>query len=220
MLSSLGPLRGMLGLNPSTKTKIASGQSPRWAAAAEVLNKARLKSVTAAQAQELVSRGWLILDVGPKEDYDDFHASGSVNAPSVRYAASGGSDLRGLLRQAALASLQVRNVEEDPDGFLGAALEALGGQAAGVIVACAAGGTLRPTTNFPAGQASRSLFAAELLLTKAGLDPQRVVHLRGGLSAWFRDGLAGEGMGEWDARKGRAPSVEGPTWAQDAPELM
>ncbi len=162
----------------------------------------------------------MLLDVSPADDYVDFHAAGSVSAPSVRYSDGGGASLRSALRNIALQSLAVRPTEDDPEGFLAAAQTALGGTAQGVIVACAAGGTLRPTTNFPAGQASRSLFAAELLLTRGGLDASRVVHLRGGLAAWFKDGLQGEGEGAWDARKGRAPSVEGPMYAQDAPELM
>jgi hypothetical protein len=115
----------------------------------------------------------------------------------------------------------VRPTEDDWPGFAEKALAALQGSAAGVIVCCAAGGTLRKTVNFPSGQASRSLFAAEALLTNAGLDAQRVVHLRGGLAAWFADGYPGEGdEAAWEARKGRTPSVGGPMYEQDAPELQ
>ena len=161
-----------------------------------------------------------MLDVSPAEEYADWHAAGSVSAPSVRFSTGDGS-LRSALRSAAFASLSVKPTEDVPrDEFLASAQAALRGTAAGVIVACAAGGTLRPTTNFPAGQASRSLFAAATLLGSGALPRDRVVHLQGGLSAWFKAGRPGEGAGEeWDVRKGRVPSVGGPMYEQDAAEL-
>jgi len=242
LLSALGPLADTLGLRPSGKPKISSGQVRTWTKCGEYLNAQRLKSVTPEQARALMERGWVLLDVSPAEDFAEFHAVGSVSTPSVRYGAEEG--LRGALRSVAFASLAVKPTEDCVDSFLEAARDALGGSAEGAIVACAAGGTLRPTANcasrcvrerclqynaltlllvraVPNGQASRSLFAAEALLAKAGLDPGRVVHLRGGLSAWFAAGNPGEGDEEaWNARKGRTPAVGGPAWDQDAPELL
>ena len=224
LLNMMGPLADILRLRPTAgkKSAIASGQVSKWAAARAVLDAARLASVTPAQAKELMDRGWVLLDVSPAEDYDQFHAKGSINAPTLRYVQpAAGGDMRSMLRGVALASLSVRPTEDDWPGFAEKALAALKGSAAGVIVACAAGGTLRKTVNFPSGQASRSLFAAEALLTNAGLDAQRVVHLRGGLAAWFADGYPGEGDEDaWEARKGRTPSVGGPMYEQDAPELQ
>ena len=166
-----------------------------------------------------MQRGWVLLDVSPAEDFAAYHAAGAVSAPTLRYV-SGGSDVRSVLRGVAFASLAVRPTEDDWSGFREKAMAALGGNAPGVIVCCAAGGTLRKTINFPSGQASRSLFAAEALISSAGLDPKQVVHLRGGLSSWFADGGLGEGDEEaWEARKGRTPSVGGPMYEQDAPEL-
>ena len=224
LLNMMGPLADILRLRPTAgkKSAIASGQVSKWAAARAVLDAARLASITPAQAKELMDRGWVLLDVSPAEDYDQFHAKGSINAPTLRYVQpAAGGDIRSMLRGVALASLSVRPTEDDWPGFAEKALAALKGSAAGVIVACAAGGTLRKTVNFPSGQASRSLFAAEALLTNAGLDAQRVVHLRGGLAAWFADGYPGEGDEDaWEARKGRTPSVGGPMYEQDAPELQ
>jgi rhodanese-related sulfurtransferase len=162
----------------------------------------------------------VLLDVSPAEEFADWHAKGSLSAPSVRYGVA--NDLRSALRTAAFASLSVKPTEEVPrEEFLAAAGAALGGTAAGVVVACAAGGALRPTVNFPAGQASRSLFAAAALISSGAVPPARVAHLSGGLSSWFKDGGEGEGAGlEWDVRKGRVPSVGGPMYDQDAPELM
>jgi rhodanese-related sulfurtransferase len=199
------------------RPKINSGQVSKWAATAAFLNENRQASVTPAEATQLLQQGWVLLDVSPAEDFAEHHAAGSVSTPSVRYGSETG--LRGALRSAALASQGVKPTVEDLPGFLLTAQAALGGSASGVIVACASGGTLRTTQNWPAGQASRSLFAVEALL-KAGLERGRVLHLRGGLAAWFADGLPGEGDGEWATRKGRTPSVGGPMYEQDADELM
>jgi hypothetical protein len=102
--------------------------------------------------------------------------------------------------------LEIRRGVPEP----GAGAAAAAG-AKGVILACAAGGTLRGTTNFPDGQASRSLMAARELLRLEDVSKGRlaVAHLQGGVSAWVAAGNAGEGTGEWSARKGRVPSVGG-----------
>jgi rhodanese-related sulfurtransferase len=220
LINALGPVADLLRIRPSSnKPRLSSGQVPGWSDAADYLNQARLKSVTPKQAKELMDIGWVLLDVSPAEDFAEYHAKGAISAPSVRYGAATG--LRGALRSVAYASLSVRPAEDDLPGFLEAAQKALAGNTNGVIVACASGGTLRKTVNFPAGQASRSLFAAEALLRLPGMEPQRVLHLRGGLAAWFADGMDGEGSEEaWEARKGRTPSVGGPMYEQDAPELQ
>ncbi len=58
LLNALGPLRDALGLRRRTNTpRINAGQLPKWTAAAAVLNAAKLRSVTPAQAQELMQRG-------------------------------------------------------------------------------------------------------------------------------------------------------------------
>ena len=154
-----------------------------------------------------------MVDVSPAEDFEESHAAGARSVPVVRFSGGGGGgDLRSVLRSAAFASLAVRPAQDVPvPEFLAAAAAALGGSAAGVIVACAAGGTLRPTLNFPTGQASRSLLAAATLLSQGEdvLPPSRVVHLQGGVAAWMKAGLPAEGEADWDARKGRVPSVGG-----------
>ena len=72
----------------------------------------------------------------------------------------------GALRVAAYSAQGVRAVETNP--AFEAEVLALTKDAVGVILACASGGTLKPTTNFPDGQASRSLLAAERLLQARG----------------------------------------------------
>ena len=150
------------------------------------------------------------MDVSPAEDFQEFHPAGAVSVPSVRFQ-SGSTNVRDALRAVAFASLAVRPTEDVPSAEFGAAVAAAASGAPGVIVACAAGGTLRSTVNFPDGQASRSLMAArELLRLEAVARGQlAVAHLQGGISAWVSAGNAGEGTGEWSARKGRVPSVGG-----------
>ncbi|KAJ6387612.1 hypothetical protein OIU78_017347 [Salix suchowensis] len=58
-----------------------------------------------------------------------------------------------------------------------------------IIVACSAGGTMRPSQNLPEGQQSRSLIAAYLLVLNGY---KNVFHLEGGLYTWFKEGLPAE----------------------------
>ena len=155
--------------------------------------------------------GWKLVDVSPAEDYAEFHPAGAVSVPSVRFTGGSTSNMRDALRAVAFASLAVRPTEDVPAAEFGAAVAAAAAGAKGVILACAAGGTLRGTTNFPDGQASRSLMAARELLRLEDVSKGRlaVAHLQGGVSAWVAAGNAGEGTGEWSARKGRVPSVGG-----------
>lgn len=222
LLNALGPLADALRLRPSGKAAIAAGQPVGWAAAREVLVGAKLKSVTPEQAEELMSQGWVLCDVSPAEDFADAHAQSSVSTPSVRYTSGSSGSLRDTLRAAAFSSLAVRPLAEvSDDEFLASVQSAAGGTAAGVILACASGGSLRPTANFPAGQASRSLTACRTLLQSRALPAERVVHLRGGLAAWFKGGREAGGEGDWSARKGRTPTADlGPTWEQDNADLL
>ncbi|PNX90637.1 rhodanese-like domain-containing protein chloroplastic-like, partial [Trifolium pratense] len=55
-----------------------------------------------------------------------------------------------------------------------------------IIVACSAGGTMKPTQNLPQGQQSRSLIAAYLLVLNGY---NNVFHLEGGLYKWFKEDL-------------------------------
>lgn len=58
--------------------------------------------------------------------------------------------------------------------------------------------------------------ARELLRLEAVARGQlAVAHLQGGISAWVSAGHAGEGTGEWSARKGRVPSVGGANTGSD-----
>lgn len=216
ILNALGPLKNALGIGKGQR--VNTGQPSGWNQQRTVLTRAGMKSLGADEAQQLIQKGWVLVDVSPADDYNTFHAQGSVNVPLVRVA-SGAADVRSALRLAAYSAQGVRAVEENPD-FL-EQLFAASKDANGVILACAFGGTLRGTVNFPEGQSSRSLMAAARLLQATGAQQAtNVAHLRGGLTAWFDADLPGEGTsGEWDARMGKMPSVGGAQYDQDSDEL-
>jgi len=158
-----------------------------------------LKSVPPKEAQKLMKRGWVLVDVRPNDLFEESRAAGSKNAALYRTI-----DPKSALQWARFVlykSMEVKPVEENPDFIEDA--EAVIGRAKGVIVACAEGGTLEPTyPSFPTGKTSRSLVAAYLLLEEGTVQSKRVVHLQGGLNAWFRADLPGDGEEEWtfDAR--------------------
>ena len=80
-------------------------------------------------------------------------------------------------------------------------LDEPGGSVPGPSPTGGEGGSLTPSfPSFPNGKTSRSLVGCFLALEEAGLS--NVAWLDGGLNAWFRAGLSGEGNEDWtfDAR--------------------
>merc|ERR1711976_771380 len=76
----------------------------------------------------------------------------------------------------------------------------------GLVFACNGGGTIRGTTNFPNGQASRSLMSAAAAMQDPELQGLEVKHLQGGLNLWFRQGFDGDGTdAEWEDTSGKTP---------------
>jgi len=143
----------------------------------------------------------VLVDVRPEKQFEEAHASGSVNVPLFRsFNVANGVDPLRLLKAGALLSQGVEPTEENPD-FVAAFQAALGEANASSAVLCdAEGGTLETNENFPYGKESRALTAAYRLL-EAGVDA-RLSHLEGGLNEWALAGLPFEGTGEYsiDAR--------------------
>lgn len=202
-----------------------SGQSKKWIQARETLVKAGLVSISGEEARLILNKGEdgtkaVLLDVRPAPDYEDFHAQDSKSAQFYRYPDSSDLfDLGAMVRQVAYAAQGVKPVEKNKN-FVTDAKEAIG-DANLVIVACANGGTMTQTDNFPLGQASRSLLgAAELIEANLGFGKGQVLHLRGGLNSWFKDGGQGVGIKDaWDDTSGKVPFVPGFSVEQDAEEL-
>jgi len=210
--------------NPKAKDKGKdlgrSGQSKKWVEARKVLVDGGLTSVSGVEAREMLKREGgkaVLVDVRPAADYEDFHATGSVSAQFYRYPDSSDMFTLSMVRQIAYAAQGVQPVEKNKN-FVADAKEAIGG-AETVIVACASGGTMVETENFPLGQASRSLLGAADLIS-AGVIKGKAYHLKGGLNSWFKEGGEGEGKKDaWDDTSGRVPFVPGYSVEQDAEEL-
>jgi len=140
--------------NPKAKDKGKdlgrSGQSKKWVEARKVLVDGGLTSVSGVEAREMLKREGgkaVLVDVRPAADYEDFHATGSVSAQFYRYPDSSDMFTLSMVRQIAYAAQGVQPVEKNKN-FVADAKEAIGG-AETVIVACASGGTMVETENFP-----------------------------------------------------------------------
>lgn len=46
---------------------------------------AQTSSISAPEAEQLMRKGWVLLDVSPTPDYELHHPAGAVNAPLVQY---------------------------------------------------------------------------------------------------------------------------------------
>ena len=140
---------------------------------------------------------WLMVDVRPAEQFEEASASGAVSVPLYRKVE--GTDMRSMLKVFIMSSLAVTAVEENEE-FCNQVASLVNGEnpAAGVILACSEGGSLRPSLpSWPSGKESRSLFAAYRLLTDPFTKEIRIAVLDGGLNAWFRAGMGGQGEREW-----------------------
>ncbi|KAH7426108.1 hypothetical protein KP509_11G085200 [Ceratopteris richardii] len=127
--------------------------------------------------------GFIVLDVRPEGDFKEIHPEGAVNAQVYRLIKEWTA--WDIARRAAFAFFGIfQGTEENPE-FLNDVRSQLDKDSR-IIVACAAGGTMKPSANLADGQQSRSLIAAYLLK----LDGYKnVVHLEGGLRSWFNEDL-------------------------------
>eukprot|EP00242_Pyramimonas_sp_CCMP2087_P014001 CAMPEP_0198211772 /NCGR_PEP_ID=MMETSP1445-20131203/25329_1 /TAXON_ID=36898 /ORGANISM="Pyramimonas sp., Strain CCMP2087" /LENGTH=291 /DNA_ID=CAMNT_0043886105 /DNA_START=75 /DNA_END=950 /DNA_ORIENTATION=+ len=206
-----GPLK-MLGIgkkNPNQKkTGLAQWEEQR------MYLLANTKSVSASEVKDLMEKGYVFLDVRPRDEFEAFRPAGARGA--ALYQNIEGASVKQNLRKTLFMMQAVKPIEENPE-FL-EQVKALVGKAPGVVVGCGAGGTTKSTTNFPSGQPSRSLLAIYRILSE-GVCPE-AVHLIGGLNSWFREGYEGEGAEDnWDDTSGRTPFVAGYTPVQDSDEL-
>ena len=164
--------------------------------------------------------GAVLVDVSLPSEFDDYHPAGAVNVPWRLKGSGSMSAAATAVREGALASLGVTATYQNPNFISDLAAATQG--ATQVIFACAGGGTLTASVNFPDGQASKSLLACVAVLQASGAARAGgVAHLKGGLASWFEADLPGAGEEEqWDKRLGRMPTVGGPQWEQDNKELM
>lgn len=86
-------------------------------------------------------------------------------------------------------------MQSNPEFTAQVAAAAADGKA--VILACEAGGSITASTSFATGKASRSLKAAWRVLYTQILPADKVMHLEGGVVAWYQAGLPM--VGEYNA---------------------
>ncbi|GMN44347.1 hypothetical protein TIFTF001_013551 [Ficus carica] len=144
----------------------------------------QVRSVDAKEALRLQKENnFVILDVRPVAEFKEAHPPGAINVQIYRLIKEWTA--WDIARRAAFAFFGIfAGTEENPE-FI-PTVESKISKDAKIIVACATGGTMKPTQNLPEGQQSRSLIAAYLLVLNGYTN---VFHLEGGLYAWFKEGL-------------------------------
>ncbi|KAK7834594.1 rhodanese-like domain-containing protein 14 [Quercus suber] len=113
----------------------------------------------------------------------DAHPPGAINVQIYRLIKEWTA--WDIARRAAFAFFGIFSGTEENPEFI-QSVESKIDKNAKIIVACSAGGTMKPTQNLPEGQQSRSLIAAYLLVLNGFTN---VFHLEGGLYEWSKEEL-------------------------------
>lgn len=199
-------LNGHLNASSGPHCPLSRSLLPLQSIFNQLRGKYDLRSVTPDEAAIMLDEGKaVLLDVRLDEDFEESHPRGSISVPAFRIIKmEDGGGLGRMVKSLLMRSNGVTPTEASPD-FSPAAAAAAGPDRV-VIVACEAGGGPFATSTFPTGKASRSLKAAWKLLHTGVLPPERVLHLDGGVLAWFQAGLPMEGTYD-TARAGRTPNA-------------
>lgn len=166
-------------------TKVAkSPTEEEWKTKREYLLQKRVRSVDVKEALRLTKENnFVILDVRPEAEFKEGHPPGAINVQIYRLIKEWTA--WDIARRAGFAFFGIfAGTEENPDFMK--IVESKIDKNSKVIVACSAGGTMRPSQTLPEGQQSRSLIAAYLLVLNGYAN---VFHLDGGLYSWFKEGL-------------------------------
>ncbi|KAG2449189.1 hypothetical protein HYH02_005936 [Chlamydomonas schloesseri] len=180
----------------------ATTEMPRWPIVFAKLTSAKVESISPEEAQKRVNSGeWLLVDVRLAEQHESGAPAGAVSVPIYETITMEGADFRKMLKAVMYKSNGVNPVDPNPkfSEQLKAAVAKAG--AKGVITVCEAGGTLKPSTNFPEGKPSRSLQAAYRVLTENLASS--VAHLERGVYGWYQAELPMKG--EYKPDIGRTP---------------
>ncbi|KAF7060093.1 hypothetical protein CFC21_066913 [Triticum aestivum] len=171
----------------ATKTAKSPAEE-EWKIKRQLLVEKRVRSVDVKEALRLQNENnFVILDVRPEAEFKQAHPPGAVNVQIYRLIKEWTA--WDIARRAAFAFFGIfAGTEENPE-FIKSVEEKLNKDSK-IIVACSAGGTMKPTQNLPDGKQSRSLIAAYLLVLNGY---KNVFHLDGGLYTWFKEDLPSEG---------------------------
>lgn len=181
----------------------AAGGMPKWDECFRYLvDQKQLRSIQPDEAQDLVNSGqYVLVDVRPPQAHKDSHPAGAISVPMYQPLDWGKPDFGKVVKFIAYSFNGVSPIEPNPD-FMDQ-LKAVTAGGKGIITVCEAGGTLKPTTNFPFGKASRSLQAAYRALAEGVTD--KVYHLDRGVYGWYQADLAFGGDKEYAPELGRTP---------------
>lgn len=169
--------------NAATKPAKSPAEE-EWKVKREVLLQKRVRSVEVKEALRLLNENnFVMLDVRPEAEFKEGHAPGAINVQIYRLIKEWTA--WDIARRAAFAFFGIFSGTEENPNFL-PEVESKIDKNAKIIVACSAGGTMRPSPNLPEGQQSRSLIAAYLLVLNGYTN---VFHLDGGLYNWLKEGL-------------------------------
>ncbi|CAK8567641.1 unnamed protein product [Lathyrus sativus] len=175
--------RGLTIQNAATKPAKSPAEE-EWKVKRELLLQKRVKSVEPKEALRLQKENnFVILDVRPEAEFKEAHPADAVNVQIYRLIKEWTA--WDIARRAAFAFFGIFSGTEENPEFIKSVEEKLDKNAK-IIVACSAGGTMKPTQNLPEGQQSRSLIAAYLLVLNGYAN---VFHLEGGLYRWFKEDL-------------------------------
>lgn len=182
-LSSQSVPRGLIIQNAATKPAKSPAEED-WKTKRELLLQKRVRSVEAKEALRLQKENnFVILDVRPEAEFKEAHPPGAINVQIYRLIKEWTA--WDIARRAAFAFFGIFSGTEENPEFL-QSVESQLDKDAKIIVACATGGTMKPSQNLPEGQQSRSLIAAYLLVLNGY---KNVYHLEGGLYKWLKEEL-------------------------------
>ncbi|GLI61163.1 hypothetical protein VaNZ11_003449 [Volvox africanus] len=191
---------------PARSTVVVQAELPRWPLIFKALTDAKIETISPQEAKARIDSGaWILADVRLKEQHEAGHPEGAVSVPIYETIDLAGADLRKMLKAFMYKSNGVNPVDPNPAFVeqLKAAVRAAEAKVPvqGVITCCEAGGTLKPSINFPEGKPSRSLQAAYRVMTER-LVP-KVAHLERGVFGWYQADLPMEG--DYTPDLGRTP---------------
>ncbi|KAM7273338.1 hypothetical protein ACFE04_028002 [Oxalis oulophora] len=175
--------RGRIILSAATKPA-KSPIEEEWKVKRQLLVEKKVRGVDANEALRLQKENnFVILDVRPIAEFKQAHPEGAINVQVYRLIKEWTA--WDITRRIAFAFFGIfEGTEENPEFMQ--SVESQLNKDAKIIVACASGGRIKPTQNFPEGQQSRSLIAAYLLVLNGY---ENVYHLEGGLYSWFKQEL-------------------------------
>ncbi|KMT15960.1 hypothetical protein BVRB_3g051430 [Beta vulgaris subsp. vulgaris] len=178
-----GSPMGLSIRNAATKPAKSPAEE-EWKVKREVMLQKKVRSVDVKEALRLQNENnFVILDVRPEAEFKEGHPPGAINVQVYRLIKEWTA--WDIARRAAFAFFGIFSGTEENPNFI-QEVESKIDKNAKIIVACSAGGTMKPTPNLPEGQQSRSLIAAYLLVLNGY---KNVFHLEGGLYNWFKEDL-------------------------------